>query len=178
MDPEVGSAAVPDRPLNLRPSTRPGLVRVLLVLLFVGGVLVVLGGPVWFFMHSAAAGWQEDRPVVASVAEGTRCRVGPPPGEPTTCSGSWSDGEREGEEGEGDVSNRYGGPPPVPGERVEAREVGDDLALTGYHPVLLGWALVAPFLTVVGAAGALVAAVGLRVLDPRWWSRRTDLPTG
>lgn len=171
MDPDVGDAPAPDRPLNLRPSRRPTLVRVLLALLLGGGILVVLGAPVWFFMHSSATGWQEDRPVVASVADDTRCRVGPPPGEPTTCAGTWSGGD-------GDVSNRYGGPPPVPGGRIDAREVGDDLALTGYHPVLLGWALVAPYLTLVGAGSAAVAVVGLRVLDPRWWTLRTDLPPG
>lgn len=170
MDPEGGAAPTqPDRPLNLRPSRRPTLVRVLLALLLGGGMLVVLNAPVWFFMHASASGWQDDREVAVSVAEDTRCRVGPPPGEPTTCTGAWSGGD-------GDVSNRYGGPPPVPGERVVAREVGDDLALTGYHPVLLGWALMAPYLSLVGAGGATVVVVGLRVLDPRWWSLRTDLP--
>jgi len=159
-----------DRPFNLRPSRRPLLVRVLLGVLLGGCLLLLLGAPVWFFMYSSAAGWQDGRAVTASVAEDTRCRVGPPPGEPTTCEGAWSGG------GEGDVSNRYGGPPPVPGERVLAREVGDDLALTGYHPLLLGWALAAPYLALTGAIGAALAGVGLRVLDPRWWSRRTDLP--
>lgn len=165
------TAAVPDRPLNLRPSRRPLLVRGLLGVLLAGCLLSVLGVPVWVFMHSSAAGWQQDRQVTASVADGVRCRVGPPPGRPTTCRGRWSGG------GAGDVSNRYGGPPPSPGERVDARSVGDDLALTGYHPVLLSWALAAPVLSLVGLGLAGLAALGLRVLDPRWWTRRTDLPT-
>lgn len=164
------TAAVPDRPFNLRPSRRPLLARTLLGVLLAGCLLTVLGAPVWAFMHSSAAGWQEGRQVTASVADEVRCRVGPPPGEPTTCRGGWSGG------GTGDVSNRYGGPPPGPGERIDARAVGDDLALTGYHPVLLGWALAAPALSLAGLALAAVAVVGLWVLDPRWWTRRTDLP--
>lgn len=160
----------PDLPLNLRPSRRPLLVRTLLGVLLVGCVLVLLGAPVWLFMHGSAAGWQDGREVTASVAGDTRCRVGPPPGKPTTCEGVWS------AQGVGDVSNRYGGPPPGPGESIAAREVGDDLALTGYHPVLLGWALAAPYLALLGLGGAACAVLGLQVLDPRWWSRRTDLP--
>ncbi len=161
---------MPDLPLNLRPSRRPLLVRALLGVLLAGCLLTLLGGPVWLFMHGSAAGWQDAREVTASVADDTRCRVGPPPGEPTTCAAAWTEG------GQGDVSNRYGGPPPGPGERVEARAVGEDLVLTGYHPVLLAWALAAPYLALVGLASTGAAALGLRVLDPRWWSRRTDLP--
>lgn len=169
-EPHESADPIPDRPLNLRPSRRPHLVQTLHGVLLGGCLLVLLGAPVWFFMHGAAAGWQEDHDVTASVAQDTRCRVGPPPGPPTTCLGTWSEG------GKGDISNRYGGPAPGPGERVEGREVADDLVLTGFNPLLLGWALAAPYLAIVGALCAGLGALGLRIFDPRWWTRRTDLP--
>lgn len=160
-----------DRPLNLRPSARPGLVRWLVRSVLAGCLLVLAGGPVWFFMHGAADGWRQGREVVATVVAGPEervCRTGPPPGSPRTCEAGWPGGA-------GDISDRYGGPRPEPGEQVRARVVGDDLALTGYSRVLLGWALVAPYLTGAGLLLALVAGVGLVRLDPRWWTRRTDL---
>jgi hypothetical protein len=160
-----------DRPLNLRPSRRPRLVRALRAALVVGCAAVLLGAPVWVFMHGSAAGWAEDRPVTAVVAEDARCRTGPPPGEPRTCAATWGSGA-------GEVSDRYGGPPPARGERVEARAVGDDLALTGFHPVLLGWALASPYLAVAGLLLAGGSVAGLVRHDPRWWTRRTDLPPG
>lgn len=157
-----------DRPLNLRPSTHPVAVRWLVRLTVAGCVLVLAGGPVWFFMHGAAAGWQQSREVTATVAADTICRTGPPPGSPRTCEATWPGGS-------GDVSNRYGGPQPEPGDPVAARVVGDDLALTGYARLLLGWALVAPYLALAGLGLALVAGLGLVRLDPRWWTKRTDL---
>lgn len=163
---------MPDRPLNLRPSTRPRLVRWLVRALVAGIVVALLGGPVWFFMHGAAAGWQEERSVVATVAPDTRCRTGPPPGTPTTCEATWTIGSRT---VEGEVSNRYGGPRPAAGDEVAARMTGDDLALTGYARILLVWALAAPYLCLVGLAVALVSVAGLVRFDPRWWTRRTDL---
>ncbi len=161
-----------DRPLNLRPSTRPRLVWWLVRTLVAGVVLALLGGPVWFFMHGAAAGWQEERPVVATVAADTRCRTGPPPGTPTTCEATWT---LDGRTVQGEVSNRYGGPRPGPGDEIPARAAGDELALTGYARFLLAWALAAPYLCVAGVVVALVSAAGLRRFDPRWWTRRTDL---
>ncbi|WP_134740182.1 hypothetical protein [Nocardioides sp. 503] len=157
-----------DRPLNLRPSRRPLLVRVLMPVLLVGCAAVLFGAPVWLFMHGAASGWVEDRAVTAAVADDARCRVGPPPGKPTTCEATWPSAD-------GDVSNRYGGPSPEAGEEVAARAVSDDLALTGFHPVLLAWARASPYLTVAGLVllGAAIAA--LTRFDPRWWTRRTDL---
>lgn len=157
-----------DRPLNLRPSSHPRVVRWLVRAVVAGCVLVLLGGPVWFFMHGAATGWQQGREVSATVADDAFCRTGPPPGSPRTCEAVW-------EGGSGDVSDRYGGPRPEPGEQVAARAVGDDLALTGYARVLLGWALVAPYVAVAGLVLALAAGAGLVRLDPRWWTRRTDL---
>lgn len=157
-----------DRPLNLRPSRRPRLVWWLVRVAAAGCALVVLGGPVWLFMHGAAAGWQDRVEVTAVVAEDARCRTGPPPGSPRTCEASWPGGE-------GDVSDRYGGPRPEAGAEVAARVVGDDLALTGYSGFLLRWALAAPYLTVVGLAAALLAVLGLVRFDPRWWTRRSDL---
>lgn len=163
----------PDRPLNLRPSARPRLVWWLVRTLAAGCALVLLGGPVWFFMHGAAVGWQDGREVVASVPADARCRTGPPPGEPTTCDATWA-GSGSGTV-EAEVSNRYGGPRPEPGAEVAARVTGDDLALTGYTRILLGWALAAPYLCLVGVGLALVSAAGLLRFDPRWWTRRTDL---
>ncbi|HTW15023.1 MAG TPA: hypothetical protein VMF51_07830 [Nocardioides sp.] len=159
---------MPDRPLNLRPSTHPTLVRWLTWVAAIGCVLVLLGAPVWFFMHGDAAGWQEGREVTVSVEPDAWCRTGPPPGSPRTCEASWPGGS-------GDVSDRYGGPRPETGEQVTARIVGDDLTLTGYSRILLRWALLAPYLTLVGLVLALAAAAALVRLDPRWWGRRTDL---
>jgi hypothetical protein len=159
---------VDDRPLNLRPSTRPRLSRWLVRGAVGGCALVLLGGPVWLFMHGAATGWQERAEVTVVVPDDSRCRTGPPPGSPRTCEASWPGGE-------GDVSDRYGGPRPEPGAEIEARVVGDDLALTGYSRLLLGWALAAPYLALVGLGAALLATLGLIRLDPRWWTRRTDL---
>jgi hypothetical protein len=159
---------VTDRPLNLRPSRHPRLSRWLVRATLAGCALVLVGGPVWFFMHGAAAGWQDGREVTVRVAADTVCRTGPPPGSPRTCAGTWTGGG-------GDVSDRYGGPRPEPGASVEARVVGDDLALTGYARVLLGWGLAAPYLTLAGFVLALGAGALLVRLDPRWWTRRTDL---
>lgn len=157
-----------DRPLNLRPSSRPGLTRWLVRVVVAGCALVLVGGPVWIFMHGSAAGWQRDRAVVATVPDDARCRTGPPPGSPRTCEATWPGGS-------GDVSDRYGGPRPAAGESVDARVVGDDLALTGYSRPLLGWALAAPYLAGVGLVLGLGAGALLVRLDPRWWTRRTDL---
>ncbi|WP_244930268.1 hypothetical protein [Nocardioides sp. W7] len=157
-----------DRPLNLRPSTRPTLVRWLVWVTVSGCALVLLGAPVWFFMHGAATGWQQEHRVTATVGPDAECRTGPPPGSPRTCEASWPGGS-------GDVSDRYGGPRPEPGEQVRARVVGDDLALTGYRPILLRWALAAPYLTGAGLVLGLGAGAVLVRLDPRWWGRRTDL---
>ncbi|MCD4524131.1 hypothetical protein [Nocardioides sp. cx-173] len=160
-----------DLPLNLRPSRRPGLMRALVVALVAACAAVLLGTPVWVFMHGSAEGWVEDRPVTAVVAHDARCRVGPPPEEARTCAATWGSGE-------GDVSDRYGGPAPMQGERVEARAVGDGLALTGFHPVLLGWAVASPYLTLAGLVVAGGAVAGLVRHDPRWSARRTELPSG
>lgn len=157
-----------DRPLNLRPSRRPRLSRWLVRVVVAGCALVLLGGPVWFFMHGAATGWQDAHEVTVSVAAGTRCRTGPPPGSPHTCAASWPGGE-------GDVSDRYGGPEPTAGHDIEARVVADDLALTGFSRLFLGWALASPYLTLVGLGIAVLGGLGLVRLDPRWWTKRTDL---
>lgn len=157
-----------DRPLNLRPSSRPRLTWWLVRVAAAGCALVLLGAPVWLFMHGAAAGWQDRDEVTVAVPEDSRCRTGPPPGSPRTCEATWPGGS-------GDVSDRYGGPRPEPGAQVEARVVGDELALTGYSRLLLGWALAAPYLTVVGLTAAVLATLVLVRLDPRWWTRRSDL---
>ncbi|MCW2851598.1 MAG: hypothetical protein JWM84_1262 [Nocardioides sp.] len=157
-----------DRPLNLRPSRRPLLVRVLLPVLLVGCAAVLFGAPVWLFMRGAASGWVEDRAVTAAVVDDAPCRTGPPPGEPRTCEATWASAD-------GDVSNRYGGPAPEPGEEVAARAVSDDLALTGFNPVLLAWARAAPYLTLAGLVLLGVVTAVLTRFDPRWWTRRTDL---
>jgi len=159
---------VSDRPLNLRPSRCPRLSRWLVRATLAGCALVLLGGPVWLFLHGAATGWQERREVTAVVAADTVCRTGPPPGSPRTCAATWPGGS-------GDVSDRYGGPRPEPGASVPARVVGEDLALTGYARLVLGWALAAPYLTVVGLGTALLSGLVLVRLDPRWWTRRSDL---
>ncbi|WP_193609427.1 hypothetical protein [Nocardioides lijunqiniae] len=157
-----------DRPLNLRPSRRPLLVRLALPVLLVGCAAVLFGAPVWLFMHGSASGWVEDRAVTAAVADDARCRTGPPPGKPTTCEATWGSTD-------GDVSNRYGGPSPEADEEVGARAVSDDLALTGFNPVLLAWARVSPHLTIAGVVLLAVVTAVLTRFDPRWWTRRTDL---
>lgn len=175
-------SGAPDLPVHLRPPERPGLVRLLEGVAVLGAVLLLLGGPVWWFMHGTAAGWAEQHVVEVSVPADATCRTGPPPGRPVTCEAAWTayDG---GTPVTGEVSNRYGGDEPRPGATLDAREVraaGSDgdggLAFTGYQAVLLRWALVAPYLAVGGGVLLVGAAVGLGRHDPRWRSTRTDLP--
>lgn len=166
----------PSGPGFLRDPDRPGLVRVLNVVAVVGALLVLLGAPVWWQMGSSARGWADDRAVVVTVPEDTTCRTGPPPGRPQTCTATWRDEDRV---VEGEVSDRYGGPSPDAGEEIAGRVVGDGdpaLAFTGYHPVLLRWALAAPWLTGAGLLLLVGGAAGLVRTDPRWGSSRTDLP--
>lgn len=151
--------------MNAPVDPSPPLARVLLGLLVLAVTLVLLGAPVWAFMHGSASGWTDERTVLARVAAGAECRTGPPPGDPRTCDATWRDGDAV---VEGEVSDRYGGPEPRAGEDVEARVVGDGLAFTGYQGALLGWGLAAPYLAVGGLALGALAVAGLVRIDPRW----------
>lgn len=166
-------------PVHLRAPRRPGLVRALEAVAVLGAVLVLVGAPVWWLVHSAARGWTDARVVAATVAEDARCTTGPPPGSPRTCAATWTPAGGDRESVEGTVSERYGGDLPAAGGTVEARVVadGDDpMALTGFQPVLLRWALAAPYLTAAGVLLLVLAVAGLVRTDPRWASPRTDLP--
>ncbi|MFW6775892.1 hypothetical protein ACOACO_16525 [Nocardioides sp. CPCC 205120] len=179
----VSSGPASTGPVHLRPPRRPGLVRALEAAAVLGAVLVLVGAPVWWLMHSAAQGWTDARVVEATVAEDARCTTGPPPGSPRTCEATWTPaagagGQTDGPV-EGKVSERYGGDLPAAGGTVEARVVSDGdepLALTGFGPVLLRWALAAPYLTGAGVLLLALAVTGLVRTDPRWASPRTDLP--
>lgn len=166
------------------PVQHPRLVRALLWSLVVAVSLVVLGAPVWFFMHGTASAWTDERVVTVRVPADAECRTGPPPGRPQTCDGTWTDPDLSSAtdsstltvEMEGEVSDRYGGPAPEPGGAVEARVVDEGLAFTGYQGVLLRWALVSPYVSVAGLLLGALAVAGLVRFDPRWSSTRTDLP--
>lgn len=176
--PAPDEPAVPGDPIGtpgyLRPPRHPRLVRGCYALLVAAVSLLVLGGPVWFFMHGTASGWTDERVVTVRVPVDAECRTGPPPGRPLTCEALWD--EAAGSTVEGEVSDRYGGPAPEPGDAVEARVVDDGLAFTGYQGALLWWALTAPYLAVAGLLLGALAVAGLLRLDPRWSSTRTDLP--
>lgn len=162
--------------MHLRDPEHPRLVRALEALAVVGVLLALLGGPVWALMHGSATGWVRDVEVVATLPEDAECRTGPPPGRPRTCEATW---DADGRAVAGRASDRYGGDLPALGGTTTARVVDDGaepMVFTGYHPLLLRWALASPYLAVAGAVLLAAAALGLGRLDPRWRSARTDLP--
>lgn len=166
------------------PAQHPRLARALLWSLVAAVSLVVLGAPVWFFMHGTASAWTDERIVTVRVPADAECRTGPPPGRPQTCEGTWTDPDLSSATGsstltvemDGEVSDRYGGPAPERGAAVEARVVEEGLAFTGYQGVLLRWALVSPYVAVAGLLLGALALTGLVRFDPRWSSPGTDLP--
>lgn len=164
------------QPIYLRPPEHPRWVRLCTVLLTVGALALLAGAPIWWFMHETAVGWQNREEVTVTVEEDAECRTGPPPGNPRTCEATWSEA---GVRVVGEVSDRYGGQVPGPGESGTARVVRDGaspMAYSGYADWALLPALASPYAAVAGLL-LLGGSVGaLMRLDPRWRSRRTDLP--